>query len=103
MVFENCNCNFNYWFYEHSRSILFKNCTFNAPIHYHAKPQIGYLSIISFLRFDKCTFNNNVTITDIKDLYIQSEEKEIEISCAFEVDATEKFQLDSNENNPYAL
>lgn len=63
MVFENCN--FNYWFYEHSRSLLFKNCIFNAPVYYHAKPQIGYLSIISFLRFEKCTFNDNVTITDM--------------------------------------
>ena len=40
---------------------------------------------------------------DINDLNVQSEEKLIEISCAFEVEGNAQIQLDSSENTTTTL
>lgn len=59
------NCTFNFCFYDNSRSLFFKNCTFNSTFDYDAKIYKSYQPIASILMFEKCTFNDNVVITDM--------------------------------------
>ena len=61
------------------------------------KNDVGKSTILDALNI---FFNSS---PDIKDLNIQAEEKYIEISCAFEVDATAQIQLDASENTSTTL
>lgn len=67
VIFENCSFNGAECLFLESKSFMFKNCTFNCRLNYWEKENArNFQTIISLLKFENCTFNDNFEINKIQ-------------------------------------